>query len=43
MLFILRQEIAVFAQEGTLTEAALNDLIEQARQVDLTAVRETLS
>lgn len=39
MLMIFRQEFAVFAESGIQTAESLNDLIEQARKIDITALR----
>ncbi|GGO43363.1 putative thioredoxin-2 [Streptomyces daqingensis] len=38
-LMIVRERIVVFAQPGALPEAALEDLIGQARQLDMEEVR----
>ncbi|MEU9034852.1 thioredoxin family protein [Streptomyces sp. NPDC048352] len=38
-LMIVRDQVAVFAQPGALPEAALTDLIGQARALDMDAVR----
>ncbi|KOY53772.1 MULTISPECIES: thioredoxin family protein [unclassified Streptomyces] len=38
-LMIVRDQVAVFAQPGALPEAALTDLIGQARQLDMDEVR----
>ncbi|WP_030303039.1 thioredoxin family protein [Streptomyces katrae] len=38
-LMIVRDQVAIFAQPGALPEAALTDLIGQARQLDMDEVR----
>ncbi|MEU7135361.1 thioredoxin [Streptomyces sp. NPDC046261] len=38
-LMIVRENIAVFAQPGALPEAALEDVIRQARELDMEEVR----
>lgn len=38
-LMIVRDQVAIFAQPGALPEAALTDLIEQARALDMDEVR----
>lgn len=42
-LMIFRDELPLFAQPGVLPEAALEDLVEQARGVDMEAVREQIA
>lgn len=39
-LMIVREGVVLYAQPGALPEAALEDLIEQARNVDMDKVRE---
>lgn len=41
-LMIVRDNIAVFAQPGALPEAALEDLIGQARKLDMDEVRKSI-
>lgn len=41
-LMILRQGIIVFLQAGIIPESAVNDLIDQALQLDMTAVQQKL-
>ncbi|MFD4576195.1 thioredoxin [Streptomyces sp. NPDC058417] len=41
-LMIVRERVAVFAQPGALPEAALTDLIEQARKLDMDEVRKSV-
>lgn len=41
-LMIVRENVAVFAQPGALPEAALEDLIGQARKLDMDEVRESI-
>ncbi|MFD3357360.1 thioredoxin [Streptomyces fradiae] len=41
-LMIVRQNVAVFAQPGALPEPVLEDLIGQARQLDMDAVRKSI-
>ncbi|MFJ6793099.1 thioredoxin family protein [Streptomyces sp. NPDC091268] len=38
-LMIVRDQVAIFSQPGALPEAALTDLIEQARALDMDEVR----
>src|SRR5687767_8486705 len=38
-LMIVRDQVAVFVQPGALPEAALEDVIDQARQLDMAQVR----
>ncbi|MFD6877333.1 MULTISPECIES: thioredoxin family protein [unclassified Streptomyces] len=38
-LMIVRDQVAIFAQPGALPEAALTDLIEQARALDMDEVK----
>ncbi|WP_330461152.1 thioredoxin [Streptomyces sp. NBC_00820] len=42
-LMIVRDQIAIFAQPGALPEAALTDLIEQARKLDMDQVRKDIA
>ncbi|MBA2947050.1 thioredoxin [Streptomyces himalayensis] len=42
-LMIVRDQVAVFAQPGALPEAALDDVIGQARRLDMDAVRESIA
>jgi thioredoxin 1 len=42
-LMIFRNSIGIFAQPGALPEAALTDLIEQARDVDMDDVRRQIA
>jgi thioredoxin 1 len=41
-LMIVRDKVAVFAQPGALPEAALEDLIGQARKLDMDEVRASI-
>ncbi|MGA5419701.1 thioredoxin [Streptomyces lavendulocolor] len=41
-LMIVREKVAVFAQPGALPEAALEDLIGQARKLDMDEVRASI-
>ncbi|MEV5200760.1 thioredoxin [Streptomyces sp. NPDC053720] len=41
-LMIVRENVAVFAQPGALPEAALEDLIGQARKLDMDEVRKSV-
>ncbi|WP_028814344.1 thioredoxin [Streptomyces flavidovirens] len=41
-LMIVRENVAVFAQPGALPEAALEDVIGQARQLDMDEVRRSV-
>ncbi|WP_406864523.1 thioredoxin [Streptomyces sp. HUAS MG47] len=41
-LMIVRDNVAVFAQPGALPEAALEDLIGQARKLDMDEVRKSV-
>ncbi|MCX4766909.1 thioredoxin [Streptomyces sp. NBC_01275] len=41
-LMIVRDRVAVFAQPGALPEAALTDVIEQARKLDMDEVRKSV-
>jgi thioredoxin 1 len=42
-LMIVRDKIAVFAQPGALPEAALTDVIGQARKLDMDEVRKSVA
>ncbi|MES4887919.1 thioredoxin [Streptomyces sp. NPDC096012] len=42
-LMIVRENVAVFAQPGALPEAALTDLIGQARNLDMDEVRKSIA
>ncbi|WP_225829969.1 thioredoxin [Streptomyces sp. NK08204] len=42
-LMIVRDQVAVFAQPGALPEAALADVIGQARQLDMDKVRASIA
>ncbi|MBV2357135.1 thioredoxin [Streptomyces sp. J2-1] len=42
-LMIVRDQVAVFAQPGALPEAALTDVIEQARKLDMDEVRKSIA
>ncbi|OAH12349.1 thioredoxin [Streptomyces jeddahensis] len=42
-LMIVRDQVAVFAQPGALPEAALDDVIGQARRLDMDAVRKSIT
>ncbi|MGW6024148.1 thioredoxin [Streptomyces sp. NPDC055099] len=42
-LMIVRDQVAVFAQPGALPEAALQDVIGQARQLDMDEVRRSVA
>ncbi|MEU9332875.1 thioredoxin [Streptomyces sp. NPDC048290] len=42
-LMIVRDQVAVFAQPGALPEAALKDVIGQARQLDMDEVRKAVA
>ncbi|WP_149179695.1 thioredoxin [Streptomyces sp. TRM49041] len=41
-LMIVRENVAVFAQPGALPEPALEDVIGQARELDMDAVRKAI-
>ncbi|MCS0634703.1 thioredoxin [Streptomyces sp. LP05-1] len=41
-LMIVRENVAVFAQPGALPESALEDVIGQARQLDMDEVRKSI-
>ncbi|MFE3146796.1 thioredoxin [Streptomyces sp. NPDC059218] len=41
-LMIVRENVAVFAQPGALPEAALEDVIGQARKLDMDEVRKSI-
>ncbi|GHH71551.1 putative thioredoxin-2 [Streptomyces sulfonofaciens] len=42
-LMIVRDQVAVFAQPGALPEAALDDVIGQARNLDMDEVRQSIA
>ncbi len=42
-LMIVRENIAVFRQAGALPEAAFDDLIKQARSLDMEEVRASIA
>ncbi|GAA0909986.1 thioredoxin [Streptomyces thermoalcalitolerans] len=42
-LMIVRDQVAVYAQPGALPEAALADVIEQARRLDMDEVRRAIA
>lgn len=42
-LMIVRDQVAVFAQPGALPEAALTDVIGQARKLDMDEVRKSVA
>ncbi|MEU3738047.1 MULTISPECIES: thioredoxin [unclassified Streptomyces] len=42
-LMIVRDQVAVFAQPGALPEAALEDVIGQARKLDMDEVRQSVA
>ncbi|PRH78951.1 thioredoxin [Streptomyces solincola] len=42
-LMVVRDKVAVFAQPGALPEAALEDVIGQARQLDMEAIRASIA
>jgi thioredoxin 1 len=42
-LMVFREQILVFAQPGALPESALEDLIDQARKVDMDEVRKQVA
>ncbi|MYR01806.1 thioredoxin domain-containing protein, partial [Streptomyces sp. SID6139] len=42
-LMIVRDRVAVFAQPGALPEAALTDVIGQARELDMDEVRKSIA
>ena len=42
-LMIVRDQVAVFAQPGALPEAALTDVISQARKLDMDEVRKAVA
>jgi thioredoxin 1 len=42
-LMIVRDQVAVFVQPGALPEAALEDVIDQARQLDMAQVRKSIA
>lgn len=41
-LLVIRQSVVVYAESGTLPESALNDLIVQAKGLDMDAVKKDL-
>ena len=42
LIMILRQRVALFSEAGTLTQSALADLVQQALDLDMTALQENL-
>jgi thioredoxin 1 len=42
-LMIFRERVALFAQPGLLPEPALEDLVRQAREIDMDAVRQQIA
>ncbi|MFJ4002415.1 thioredoxin [Streptomyces sp. NPDC090023] len=42
-LMIVRDQVAIFAQPGALPEAALTDVIDQARKLDMNEVRKDIA
>ncbi|MEU6366761.1 thioredoxin [Streptomyces sp. NPDC046931] len=42
-LMIVRDQVAIFAQPGALPQAALDDVIGQARQLDMDEVRKAVA
>ncbi|MCK8681523.1 MULTISPECIES: thioredoxin [Streptomyces] len=42
-LMVVRDKVAVFAQPGALPEAALEDVIGQARELDMEAIRASIA
>ncbi|MEV7687507.1 thioredoxin [Streptomyces bungoensis] len=42
-LMIVRDQVAIFAQPGALPEAALTDVIGQARRLDMDEVRKSIA
>ncbi|ARP68836.1 thioredoxin [Streptomyces pluripotens] len=42
-LMIVREKVAVYAQPGALPEAALTDIIGQARKLDMDEVRKSIA
>jgi thioredoxin 1 len=42
-LMIVRDQVAIFAQPGALPEAALTDVIGQARKLDMDEVRKSIA
>ncbi|PBC59796.1 thioredoxin [Streptomyces sp. Tue6028] len=42
-LMIVRDQVAIFAQPGALPEAALDDVIGQARKLDMDEVRKSIA
>ncbi|MGC5565959.1 thioredoxin [Streptomyces sp. FR-108] len=42
-LMIIRDQVAIFAQPGALPEAALEDVIGQARKLDMDEVRKSVA
>ncbi|WP_329371533.1 thioredoxin [Streptomyces sp. NBC_01483] len=42
-LMIVRDQVAIFAQPGALPEAALTDVIGQARKLDMDEVRKSIT
>ncbi|GHF96712.1 MULTISPECIES: thioredoxin [Streptomyces] len=42
-LMIVREKVAIFAQPGALPEAALEDVIGQARKLDMDEVRKSVA
>lgn len=43
MLMIFREGIAIYAESGALTEPALEEIIKEASELDLTEVKKTIS
>ena len=41
-LMILREQVAVFSESGSMPEKALIDLIEQAKRLDMTSINERI-
>ncbi len=39
LIMILRQRVALFSEAGTLTQSALTDLVQQALDLDMTALQ----
>jgi thioredoxin 1 len=42
-IVVLRDNIIIYAEAGTLTESAFRDLVEQARKVDVSTIHEKIN
>lgn len=41
-LMIIRQSVALFSESGTMPESALQDLVEQAKALDMSDIKRTI-